>query len=90
MYKRLAIFPHLILSLLFLSTFTAIGQEPARQMPPEVKIEPAVFDVYTGQYEDTQNLAGVVFSFFREGVLRSRDQPGEDRDLSSIGIKIFS
>ena len=67
MYKRLAIFSHVIISLLFLSTFIAAGQELARQTPPEVKINPAVFDAYTGQYEDAQNLAGVIFSFFREG-----------------------
>src|SRR6185369_17688296 len=67
MYKRLAIYSHVIISLLFLSTFIAIGQEPARQTPPEVKINPAVFDAYTGQYEDAQNLAGTIFSFFREG-----------------------
>jgi hypothetical protein len=61
MYKRLAIFSYVIISLFLLSTFVAAGQQPGRQTPPEVKIDPATFDVYTGQYEDAQNLAGVIF-----------------------------
>lgn len=45
-----------------------IAQQPAAQPTPvEIKIEPATFDAYTGQYEDAANLGGTIFSFFREG-----------------------
>lgn len=43
-------------------------QVPApRATPVAVTIDPKIFDAYTGQYEDKTNLAGTVFSFFREG-----------------------
>ena len=35
--------------------------------PVEIKIAPAAFDSYVGQYEDAANLGGTIFSFFREG-----------------------
>lgn len=43
-----------------------VGQPPA-PMPTVIKIEPAAFDRFVGQYEDAENLGGLVFSFFREG-----------------------
>lgn len=63
-YVRSNIFSSVTVSLLFLSTLVVFGQQPA---PAEIKIDPAIFDAYTGQYEDAMNLAGTVFSFFREG-----------------------
>lgn len=58
-----------LLVLLVLSFLTSIGaQQPAAQPSPvEIKIEPASFDKYVGQYEDSANLGGTIFSFFREG-----------------------
>ena len=55
--------------LLSIGQFAAFAQQPApTQTPPvEVKIDPKIFDAYVGQYEDAANLAGSVFSFFREG-----------------------
>ena len=43
------------------------AQEKPQPTPVAIKIEPATFDPYVGQYEDRTNLAGLVFSFFREG-----------------------
>lgn len=55
-------------ALVFIAAPAAFTQQPATQPTPvAVKIDPKVFDAYTGQYEDKVNLAGVVFSFFREG-----------------------
>ena len=46
----------------------AFSQTPAPQpSPTAIKIDPASFDAYVGQYEDAVNLGGTVFSFFREG-----------------------
>jgi putative CocE/NonD family hydrolase len=57
----------LALLLLSLCTFVpSFAQQPAAQ-PAEIKIDPASFDKYVGQYEDQANLGGVVFSFFRDG-----------------------
>ena len=59
--------------LFFTAIFTlwllpASAQQPAPQSTPvEIKIEPATFDAFTGQYEDAVNLGGTIFSFFREG-----------------------
>jgi hypothetical protein len=54
-----------------LSLVTAIptlGQQPAAQPSPvEIKIDPGKFDPYVGQYEDSANLGGTIFSIFREG-----------------------
>jgi uncharacterized protein len=60
-------------ALVFIAFFTcwllpAYAQQPAAQPTPvEIKIEPATFDAYAGQYEDAVNLGGTIFSFFREG-----------------------
>lgn len=43
------------------------AQQPTPPIPAEIKIEPKIFDAYVGQYEDRENLGGIVFSFFREG-----------------------
>ena len=61
------IFPCSILALLLISAVFVIGQQPTPQTRAEIKIDPAIFDGYTGQYEDSINLAGTIFSFFREG-----------------------
>jgi hypothetical protein len=65
MIKRIAF------ALLFLSLLTSssiIAQQPAAQPTPvEIKIAPAAFDRFVGQYEDAVNLGGTIFSFFREG-----------------------
>jgi hypothetical protein len=46
----------------------AAAQTPAPQPTPvEIKIDPAKFDAYVGQYEDAVNNGGQVYSFFREG-----------------------
>jgi putative CocE/NonD family hydrolase len=46
----------------------AAAQAPAPQPTPiEIKIEPAKFDAYIGQYEDVADPGGQVFSFLREG-----------------------
>ena len=61
----------ILLALLLLSLVTAIptlGQQPAAQPSPvEIKIDPGKFDPYVGQYEDSANLGGTIFSIFREG-----------------------
>lgn len=45
-----------------------LGQVPAPQPTPvAVRIEATSFDRFVGQYEDAANLAGTIFSFFREG-----------------------
>ncbi len=60
------IFVVTLLGLSLAGVFNA--QAPAVQPTPvEIKIEPASFDVYVGQYEDAANLGGTIFSFFREG-----------------------
>jgi len=46
----------------------ASAQQPATQPTPvAIKIAPESFDPFVGQYEDRENLGGIVFSFFREG-----------------------
>jgi uncharacterized protein len=46
----------------------AAAQTPAPQATPvEIRLDPAKFDAYVGQYEDAANLGGQIFSFFREG-----------------------
>lgn len=62
---RFGVLSHLIFAILILSVLVASGQQPTP--PVEVKIDPAVFDAYAGQYEDKANLGDIVFSFFREG-----------------------
>jgi uncharacterized protein len=42
------------------------AQQPAAQ-PAEIKIEPASFDPFVGQYGDPESLGETVLSFFREG-----------------------
>lgn len=42
----------------------AMAQQPT---PVEIRIDPASFDKFVGQYEDTTHLGGTIFSFFREG-----------------------
>lgn len=54
-------------AILLVSAAVVSAQQPTPQVRAEVKIDPAAFDAYTGQYEDSANLAGTVFSFFREG-----------------------
>ncbi|HEX6124848.1 MAG TPA: CocE/NonD family hydrolase [Pyrinomonadaceae bacterium] len=60
-----------LFGVLFATTFVpyfAHAQQPAPQPTPlEIKIDPAAFDPYVGQYEDVVNLGGTIFSFFREG-----------------------
>lgn len=47
---------------------TVSAQQPAPQATPvEIKIDPAAFDPFVGQYEGAANLGGSIFSFFREG-----------------------
>lgn len=41
--------------------------QQASPPPAEIKIDPESFDAFVGQYEDAENLGGLVFSFFREG-----------------------
>jgi len=54
--------------LCFVLSNAVFAQQPAPQPTPvEIKIDPAKFDPYVGQYEDAVNLGGSVFSFFREG-----------------------
>jgi putative CocE/NonD family hydrolase len=57
-----------LFALCFVYVNTLVGQQPAPQPTPvEIKIDPASFDAYVGQYEDAVNLGGSIFSFFREG-----------------------
>jgi putative CocE/NonD family hydrolase len=66
MKLKLSLF--LILSSLVLASFsTTSAQAVAQATPVEIKIDPAKFDAFVGQYEDAENLGGSVFSFFREG-----------------------
>lgn len=52
---------------MFIGT-SSYGQQPAQQpTPAAIKIAPESFDPFAGQYEDSENLGGTVFSFFREG-----------------------
>lgn len=44
-----------------------LAQPMPQPTPVEIKIDPAKFDAYVGQYEDRENLGGVIFSYFREG-----------------------
>src|SRR5688572_13486290 len=44
-----------------------LAQPTPQPTPVEIKIDPAKFDPYVGQYEDAVNLGGTIFSFFREG-----------------------
>ncbi|MEO8041119.1 MAG: CocE/NonD family hydrolase [Acidobacteriota bacterium] len=56
----------LILALTFSLPLDA--QQPAAQPTPvEIRIAPESFDAYVGQYEDSVNLGGTIFSFFRDG-----------------------
>jgi putative CocE/NonD family hydrolase len=58
----------LTLVIFSLSSFATFAQQPAQQPTPvAIKIESTSFDPFVGQYEDRQNLGGIVFSFFREG-----------------------
>lgn len=58
----------LLLPLCCPSAPPAAAQAPAPQPTPvEIKLDPAKFDAYVGQYEDAVNRGGQVFSFFREG-----------------------
>ncbi|MEJ7623650.1 MAG: CocE/NonD family hydrolase [Pyrinomonadaceae bacterium] len=65
--------PLLSVSVTALLTITfALGQILAQQSAPQptpaaIKIEPASFDKFVGQYEDAVNLAGIGFSLFRDG-----------------------
>lgn len=59
-------FVYLFLVVFFPAALSA--QQPAPQPTPvEIKIAAVGFDPYVGQYEDTVNLGGTIFSFFREG-----------------------
>ncbi len=42
-------------------------QTPVSAEPTVIRIDPAVFDAYVGQYENRENLPGMIFSFFRQG-----------------------
>ena len=61
MKKRIA------LALLLLSLFATLPVATQQPTPVEIKIDPAKFDPYVGQYEDAANLGGTILSFFREG-----------------------
>lgn len=63
---NLAFLVWLCLSVCYPSGF-AVAQTPVPQPPAEVKIDPKIFDRYTGQYQDKENLPDIIFSFFREG-----------------------
>src|SRR5438270_1938704 len=45
---------------------TGLSQQPAPP-PVAIRIDPKIFDAYTGQYSDPENVGGVVLSFFRNG-----------------------
>jgi uncharacterized protein len=65
LFLRKFLFTFLLFSVVFSG---ALAQTPTpQQSPVAVTIDPKIFDAYTGQYEDQVNLAGSVFSFFREG-----------------------
>src|SRR5437016_3793301 len=67
-HYRLSATLMVFVALLFIGHFAAFAQQPAPQPTPvAVKIDPNIFDAYTGQYEDKANLGDIVFSFFREG-----------------------
>ena len=58
----------LLFAVLFLGSFVSFAQQPAVQPTPvAIRIAPELFDPYVGQYEDSENLGGTIFSFFREG-----------------------
>src|SRR5688500_7630569 len=62
-----AIFCFALVSCWLLPT-NSVAQPPTPQPTPvEIRIEPAGFDPFVGQYEDAENLGGTIFSFFREG-----------------------
>lgn len=59
-----------ILALTLLSVLLSIdvsAQPAAQPSQVAIKIAPETFDPFIGRYEDSTNLGGVVFSFFREG-----------------------
>jgi putative CocE/NonD family hydrolase len=56
-----------IAALLTAFTFSLFAQPSTQTTPVAITIAPATFDAYVGQYEDSANLAGSVFSIFREG-----------------------
>lgn len=68
-HARLALFGLVLLLPVFCQHAPfAAAQTPAPQPTPvEIKIDPAKFDAYVGQYEDAVNLGGQVYSFLREG-----------------------
>ncbi|HMT09335.1 MAG TPA: CocE/NonD family hydrolase, partial [Pyrinomonadaceae bacterium] len=53
--------------LLSLSLGVSAQQPTAQPTPVSIKIDAQSFDSFVGQYEDSVNLGGLVFSFFREG-----------------------
>lgn len=68
MKSERSIYLILVVILLSLCVPASLAQQAVPQPTPvEIKIDPASFDVYTGQYEDAVNLGGAIFSFFREG-----------------------
>src|SRR5687768_6894522 len=87
---------HLRAFLLITAVFTlwllpTSAQQPAPQPTPvEIKIDPATFDAYTGQYEDAVNLGGTIFSFFREGDKYYLRVVNQDRlELAASSANIF-
>ncbi|HEV8592139.1 MAG TPA: DUF3471 domain-containing protein, partial [Pyrinomonadaceae bacterium] len=52
------------IAIFFLQCTFLFGQQTA---PARVTVDSKTLDAYTGQYEDTVNFPGLVFSFFREG-----------------------
>ena len=67
MNKRIVFYLALIVALFNVSSPALAQQTAPARAPVEIKIDPAKFDAFVGQYEDAVNLAGIVFSFFREG-----------------------
>ncbi len=57
----------LVLLSLFLGSRVDAQQPTAQPTPFEIKIAPEAFDPFVGQYEDAENLGGLILSFFREG-----------------------
>jgi putative CocE/NonD family hydrolase len=56
----------LTLVVLFSGFTIGLSQPMPQPTPVAIKIEPATFDPYVGEYEDRRDLGGTVFSFFRE------------------------
>ena len=74
------VFGFTLAAILGLAPYSGSAQQTAPQPTPiETKIDPARFDPYVGQYEDPVNLAGVVFSFFREGDKFYLRVPNQDK-----------